>query len=421
MPARAAGTNRLRAIPPRRRPRGRLRCRPERGPPVRTGCPGAPRPPPPDPGPTRPAPRRSRTDLRRPGRRWAARPRAGRPRRSTGCGRCWCSGQCGAGPLALPLLPGERREQAGSGQGNGPGLHTCWYVLRSIGWGSGKPHRMRVSEYGARFLDRRHQGRLSYTVGAVPARRLGMERGKWSMSRRSTPIQESTPPGRSSAGKKLVFTAVAVVIFFALLEGALAVVGVEPRAYESDPYVGFSGYAPLFEERKALDGTAVMVRSSAKSSLFNLQRFPRVKPKGATRIFCVGGSTTYGRPYGDVTSFCGWLRRVPRRCSSPSREFRGDQRRRHQLRQLPGGGADGGADHATSPDLFVIYSGHNEFLERRTYPQIIATPTAGPRAGRRGLEPHPHLGRAGTGAECGQKRRWRQAPRKGRTCSVPRS
>ena len=28
------------------------------------------------------------------------------------------------------------------------------------------------------------------------------------------------------------------------------------------------------------------------------------------------------------------------------------------------------------PDLFVVYSGHNEFLERRTYPQIIATPEA---------------------------------------------
>ena len=28
------------------------------------------------------------------------------------------------------------------------------------------------------------------------------------------------------------------------------------------------------------------------------------------RIFCLGGSTTYGRPYNDTTSFAGWLREL---------------------------------------------------------------------------------------------------------------
>ncbi len=192
------------------------------------------------------------------------------------------------------------------------------------------------------------------------------------MSQNSPPSQKNRAHGRSSVGKKLVFTAVAVVIFFAVLEGVLAVVGVGPRAYESDPYVGFSGYAPLFEERQALDGTAVMVRSPAKSSLFNLQRFPRVRPKGATRIFCVGGSTTYGRPYGDVTSFCGWLR-----------EFLGVAQPDRNFEVINAGGISYASYRVAvlmeelityDPDLFVIYSGHNEFLERRTYPQIIATP-----------------------------------------------
>ena len=32
------------------------------------------------------------------------------------------------------------------------------------------------------------------------------------------------------------------------------------------------------------------------------------KESGVTRIICLGGSTTYGRPYNDKTSFCGWLR-----------------------------------------------------------------------------------------------------------------
>ena len=26
------------------------------------------------------------------------------------------------------------------------------------------------------------------------------------------------------------------------------------------------------------------------------------------------------------------------------------------------------------PDLFIVYTGHNEFLERRTYKEIIAAP-----------------------------------------------
>ena len=32
------------------------------------------------------------------------------------------------------------------------------------------------------------------------------------------------------------------------------------------------------------------------------------QPSGTVRIFCMGGSTTYGHPYDDKTSFCGWLR-----------------------------------------------------------------------------------------------------------------
>jgi hypothetical protein len=44
--------------------------------------------------------------------------------------------------------------------------------------------------------------------------------------------------------------------------------------------------------------------------LFNAQQFPREKAPRTTRIFCLGGSTTYGRPYDDTTSFAGWLREL---------------------------------------------------------------------------------------------------------------
>jgi Flp pilus assembly protein TadD len=182
----------------------------------------------------------------------------------------------------------------------------------------------------------------------------------------------SDGPGRLSTAKKLLFALVAVGAFFVLAEVVLALLGVDPVGYDEDPYVGFTGSAPLFEERTAVDGTTMMVRAPGKRILFNLQRFPNEKPAGTTRIFCVGGSTTYGRPYGDVTSFCGWLRELLRD-AEPEQNF-----------EVINAGGISYASYRVAllmeelisydPDLFIVYSAHNEFLERRSYPQIIATP-----------------------------------------------
>jgi tetratricopeptide (TPR) repeat protein len=91
-----------------------------------------------------------------------------------------------------------------------------------------------------------------------------------------------------------------------------------------------------------------------------------------TRIFCTGGSTTYGRPYDDATSFCGWLRELLP-VADPSRDW-----------ELINAGGISYASYrvaalmeelaAYQPDLFIVYCGHNEFLERRTYSGIIETP-----------------------------------------------
>ena len=63
---------------------------------------------------------------------------------------------------------------------------------------------------------------------------------------------------------------------------------------------------------------ASLVTATGRRGHFNLQRFEREKPENNYRIFCLGGSTTYGRPYDDRTSFCGWLRRLlPRRLAGP--------------------------------------------------------------------------------------------------------
>jgi len=191
--------------------------------------------------------------------------------------------------------------------------------------------------------------------------------GQARISRPGTGAQASVP-------KKLVFAAVTIVALFAAAEAMLAVLGVRPVLYDEDPYVGFSSNIPLFVEQAGPDGKPVMVTAKNKLPLFNLQRFARNKPAGTYRIFCVGGSTTFGRPYDDVTSFCGWLRAMLPE-ADPSRKW-----------ELINAGGVSYASYRVAalmvelvryePDLFVIYSGHNEFLERRTYGRIINTPAA---------------------------------------------
>jgi tetratricopeptide (TPR) repeat protein len=171
------------------------------------------------------------------------------------------------------------------------------------------------------------------------------------------------------------FAAAAVLLFFALLEGVLALAGVRPGAHDEDPFVGFAGRVPLFVERD--DG--VMETARGKLSWFNPQQFPRAKPDGVFRIFAVGGSTTWAQPWGDEGSFCAWLRELLPAC---------DPTRRWEVINA------GGISYASyrealvleelcryDPDLFIVSSGHNEFLERRTYSELLDTPVAFREAG----------------------------------------
>ena len=167
--------------------------------------------------------------------------------------------------------------------------------------------------------------------------------------------------------RKVLFSALAVVLFFGLVELALALFGVRPVTVTEDPYVGFASYVRLFRPAGERLETAPQ-----KLQLFNRQSFPRVKAPGTFRIFTVGGSTTYGRPFDDATSFSGWLRAY--------------------LEALPGSRRfevvnAGGISYASyrvaklmeelvdyQGDLFIIYSGNNEFLERRTYGELLDAP-----------------------------------------------
>ncbi len=202
-------------------------------------------------------------------------------------------------------------------------------------------------------------------------------RRKPTRQRRSSAVRskpEAPTATELKLGKKLLFSALATGLFFAAVELLLATLGVEPALYQDDPYVGFSSVVRHFVERTAGDGSAVMETANNKLRLFNRQSFPRAKGDGVYRIFCLGGSTTYGRPYGDVTSFCGWLRELLA-AADPSRRY-----------EVVNAGGISYASYRVAmlmeellryqPDLFIVYTGHNEFLERRTYGRILAYPAA---------------------------------------------
>jgi tetratricopeptide (TPR) repeat protein len=172
--------------------------------------------------------------------------------------------------------------------------------------------------------------------------------------------------------KKFAFGLAVTLGFFLIVEGILWISGVVPLSERADPYVGFSGYSPLFVERKTPDGEDVFATANAKLNWFNYQQFPVSKASGVTRIFCLGGSTTYGRPYDDRTSFCGWLRAfLP--AVDPNRQWEvinagGISYASYRVVRL----MEALVRH--EPDLFIIYTGHNEFLEKRTYDRLLKTP-----------------------------------------------
>ena len=180
-------------------------------------------------------------------------------------------------------------------------------------------------------------------------------------------------PPRISPRKKYLFAAVAVIGFFALLELGLAIGGVEPLVEQSDPYVGFASSIPLFVENES-GRSGELVTAPNKVRWFNRQRFMKRKPTNTYRIFTLGGSTTYGRPYNDEVSFSGWLREM-----LPVADI-------SRLWEVINAGGISYASYRAAvvmeemidydPDLFIIYMGHNEFLERRTYPERIETPRA---------------------------------------------
>jgi tetratricopeptide (TPR) repeat protein len=175
------------------------------------------------------------------------------------------------------------------------------------------------------------------------------------------PQMSGLPMRRSKISKlrKLAFGLIVACFAIGVLEATLAVLGIVPKNQRRDSYVGFVGNVPLFVEK---DGHRIT--NPLKLSYFNQQSFSIRKPAGTKRVFCLGGSTTFGHPYEDSTSFCGWLRRMLEHVEPSKFEVINC----------------GGVSYASyrialmmeeliqyEPDVFIVYCGHNEFLEARSY------------------------------------------------------
>jgi hypothetical protein len=186
------------------------------------------------------------------------------------------------------------------------------------------------------------------------------------MSTSAAPITQprSRPPW--------LFPCAAVVFGLALLVAAEVVcrmAGWGGTAEYEDPFVGFKGINPLFEESDNGERFSI---PKAKLKFFSPESFPAAKGKDTFRVFCLGGSTVKGRPYAKETAFSTWLK-LGLRAAEPKREWEvvncggisyASYRLVHILRECL----------AYRPDLFVICTGHNEFLEDRTYEAVKQIP-----------------------------------------------
>ncbi|RMF38015.1 MAG: SGNH/GDSL hydrolase family protein [Planctomycetota bacterium] len=130
-----------------------------------------------------------------------------------------------------------------------------------------------------------------------------------------------------------------------------------------DPYVDLHKLRPLFEPVPG-DPDRLHI-GQQRLHLFRPASFSRQKPPGTFRIFALGGSTTQGEPYSTETAFPRWAGEALQ-LADPGRHY--------EVINC------GGLSYASyrvfailrevlqyDPDLIMLYTGHNEFLEKRTY------------------------------------------------------
>ncbi len=157
----------------------------------------------------------------------------------------------------------------------------------------------------------------------------------------------------------------------ALFELGLRLIGAGSDLHQRDPYLGFRPGSPLMvQDPRAPEGR--MVTADWRIGQFNRQRLTLPRPGGTYRILCFGGSTVFGFPFWDPGSFSNFLRQGLS-IADPFRQYEvinlgGMGYASYRVRWLVEEGL------GYEPDLVVLMSGHNEFLEYRFYEQSVDQP-----------------------------------------------
>lgn len=173
---------------------------------------------------------------------------------------------------------------------------------------------------------------------------------------------------RLTRPRKLAYAVTVWLVFFGLVEVILGLAGVEPLSSSLDPFAGFSKRHPVF--RANVDEGVYRASKSKRAATFNREEFALEKPENGFRVFSLGGSSTYGWPWGADVAFPRLLRDGlqqvwPDRVVE-SLNVGGMSYASHRIRILVHEVLD------YDLDLLIIYGGHNEFVETRFYRHLLS-------------------------------------------------
>ncbi|APZ95087.1 SGNH/GDSL hydrolase family protein [Fuerstiella marisgermanici] len=168
--------------------------------------------------------------------------------------------------------------------------------------------------------------------------------------------------------RKRLFRLMAVVLgllVFPVAEVLCQLAGWGAVATSTNAFSEFAGVRPLFE--KSDDGERFVVAKNRRA-FFAEEFFPARKPVNTRRIFVFGGSTVQGRPYSIPTAFTTFLK-IGLQHADPSVNWEvvncgGVSYASYRLLPI----LKESLNH--KPDLFIVCTGHNEFLECLTYGEV---------------------------------------------------
>jgi tetratricopeptide (TPR) repeat protein len=181
-------------------------------------------------------------------------------------------------------------------------------------------------------------------------------------------VADPAGDARSSVRHRIAFLTLLAGVFGVLFltPFAVAEVGLRLAGWNAadDPYISM-GRIPPFFARTTVDGVPHYRMTNWETYAHRNITFPVVKEAGAFRVFCVGGSASAGWPHPPEEIYSEYLRQALQR-SFPDRTI-----------EVINASAHAYAAYRVrlivqevvrfDPDLIIIYSGNNEFLEKRLY------------------------------------------------------